>query len=280
MAALREALTPALAAALVNDDAEFVSFADPGATANEAHGWVAERNPCDGVKVHSRPVAGTSLRMYRAVGALPAPAAAAATALWDSHTRMQWDKSYEGIDDVVDYDFDAAALPAGAVAVTLARLKIKALLAISARDFLDLQVLVRDGGVYRSVAHSIEHPACPPAPAFVRGDVRPGSGWRTTPAAGDASSCVLTYVILTDIKGCVGGRSTLARRARRHALRRSPHVTARHLDLLRARVVLAVGQPRCPRCSLAATHARVHRNSAPAQVGAVPARQCGHGVHV
>ena len=200
MEPVRETLTPELAAALSADDAEFLAFAAPDAAANAAHGWVAERDPCEGVKVHSRAVAGTSLRMYRAVGAVPAPAAAVATALFDSPTRMKWDASYEGIDDVAVYDFDAAALPQGTLTVNLCRLKIRAVLTISARDFLDLQLLLADGTGYRSVAHSIPHPACPPAPAFVRGDVRPGSGWSLSPSP-DGTECVMTYVILTDIKG-------------------------------------------------------------------------------
>ena len=79
------------------------------------------------------------------------------------------------------------------------------MLAISARDFLDLQLLASDAstGTWVSVAHGIEHSAAPPHPSFIRGDVKPGSGWKVEVVPSDSNASVMTYVIFTDIKGWV-----------------------------------------------------------------------------
>ena len=107
---------------LCNDYSTFAVLSSPS-----DDGWTAERSPCDGVTMTSRDAPGTSLRIYRAVGTVPAPPAAVAHALFNSATRMLWDGSYEGIDDVVMYDFSSrsATLPAGTKAITLSLLKIK-----------------------------------------------------------------------------------------------------------------------------------------------------------
>lgn len=195
------AALPVLSAERLAKLEECVRLIDADRAPASASAWRLEGEVAPGVLVESCAVAGLSLRKFRARGSLPAPPAAVAPLLWQRERRLAWDASYAGIDELVPR---FGGLPASDDA-GLVRLSLKPVLVVSARDFVNVQ-LMRDrsasDGSFLSVSYSVTDDACPPHPDFVRGDVLPGSAWHLAPGE-DGNSCVLTYVILTDIKGWV-----------------------------------------------------------------------------
>lgn len=65
--------------------------------------WKGEAPPRPGVELWSRAVQGTTLRMFKARAAIPAPAATVAVALLLPEMRRRWDSSYASVDDLVHY---------------------------------------------------------------------------------------------------------------------------------------------------------------------------------
>jgi len=217
--ALSEERRARLAACLAAVDADNAAFAaaagggDAPSAGATAAGWTREADPCAGVTLHSVAMPGTSLRKYRAHGALPGAPRAAAHLLWDPAARSAWDHSYAAIDSLgrVASDGDAAGVGAGSLEdeIVLQRMCVKAVLVVSQRDFVCCHLRrdrARDGSVLAvSYAAGEQDGLTPPHPDWVRGEVLEGSGWELLPAAGPggAAHSTMTYTIFIDLHGWV-----------------------------------------------------------------------------
>ena len=209
-------ITPArrakLARCVATLDADMAPFTSgDSAAAGSAAGWTSEGSPAPGVVSHSIAVAGASLRKYRAVGVVKAPAARVARLLWSPDLRLQWDLSYAGIDNLAASVVEPAAAGDGVLAgdeVVLQRMRVKAVLVVSQRDFvcMHLRRELADGTIF-AIGHSVpeEDGVFEPTPDYVRGAVLEGSGWHCKPVLGPNGEqwCEMTYVILIDLKGWV-----------------------------------------------------------------------------
>jgi hypothetical protein len=177
-----------------------------GDVAGDGSEWRVESDAAPGVSSVSRPMEGTNLRKYRAIGTIAATPKEVRDLLWIGPERMAWDITYESIDDRVIFTGAAANEDP-----RLGRLALRPVLILSPRDFVMLKMCVDHGAQgahhsYSAVALSIVDDArVPEVEGYVRADVCPGSGWHAEPAVQDDGSvhCKLTYVIMTDIKGWV-----------------------------------------------------------------------------
>lgn len=169
--------------------------------------WREEKSPLPDVKVWSKAVPGSSVRVWRARGTLPASVADTARALLEPGFRSVWDPTFAGIVDLVEFvDGDAAAAASGVQRKWLInRMWLQASHGISPRDFVAYQLIEADAGTGRrmSVARSVAHPRGPEVAGFVRGELLSGSGWRLEPVPGSPHTAVYTHVTYCDLKGWI-----------------------------------------------------------------------------
>ena len=175
---------------------------------SKSDGWVEESSPCDGVTMQSIAVEGMSLRRFKSVGVISAPASEVSKLLWEPEARMTWDKSYLGITNL---NRIIGGEPTDDIVTQ--RLLIKGILVISQRDFVCTHMRrTLPGGEAITVSYAVpeDENVFPIDPNFTRGEVCEGTGWRVRPIkVKDAASgkeeehCELIYVIMTDLKGWV-----------------------------------------------------------------------------
>lgn len=175
-----------------------------GLLSEDGVGWRKEKSPLPDVEIWSRDAPGTSLRMFRARGRLPVSPDRAAKALVDQETRIKWDDSYEGCKDLVMFD-DSACQPTAPLVrrTTIQHFWLKPVPGISQRDFVAYQMLEADTerGIYVACGSSTTHASAPEQKGFIRGEVKPGSGWRVEPVSGEDNACVYTHISFVDLKG-------------------------------------------------------------------------------
>jgi hypothetical protein len=215
--ALSDARRARLARCIEIAAADDAAFASAAAAAAPPPDWQREADPCAGVSMHSTALPGTSLRKYRATGALPGAPHAAARLLWEPAARLAWDHSYLDVVTLgrVASDGDAAGVGAGAAEdeIVLQRMCIKSVLIVSQRDLFCCHLRrdrASDGVCFAvSFAASAEDEAAVVGggadPAFVRGEVLDGSGWTLRPKAGPAGEqhAEMTYTFAVDLKGWI-----------------------------------------------------------------------------
>jgi hypothetical protein len=167
--------------------------------------WREEKAPLPDVKVWSKAVPGSSVRLWRARGTLPASVADTARALLEPGFRSVWDPTFAGIVDLVEFVDGGASAAAVKRKWLINRMWLQGAHGISPRDFVAYQLIEADASSGRrmSIARSVAHPRGPEVAGFVRGELLPGSGWRLEPVPGSPHECVYSHVTYCDLKGWI-----------------------------------------------------------------------------